>query len=56
MTRVVCAIGESGSPAALRAAVDYCREHHAELRLVGIVPPSSAIRPALRQASASAAR
>jgi hypothetical protein len=37
MTRVLCAIDESGSPAAVHAAVDYCREHQAELRLVGVV-------------------
>jgi len=37
MTRVLCAIDESGSPAAVRAAVDYCREHQAELRLIGVV-------------------
>jgi hypothetical protein len=37
MLTVVCGIDESGSPEAVRGAVDYCREHHADLRLVGVV-------------------
>jgi hypothetical protein len=37
MPTVLCAIDESGSPEAVRAAVDYCREHEADLRLVGVV-------------------
>ena len=37
MHTVLCGIDESGSPEAVRAAVDYCREHRADLRLVGLV-------------------
>jgi hypothetical protein len=37
MHTVLCGIDESGSPEAFRAAVDYCREHQADLRLVGLV-------------------
>jgi len=37
MATVVCEIDEAGSPAAVRAALDYCREHDADLRLVGVV-------------------
>jgi hypothetical protein len=37
MRTVVCGIDESGSPEAVRAAIDYCREHQADLRLVGLV-------------------
>jgi hypothetical protein len=37
MLTVVCGIDESGSPEAVRAAIDYCREHRADLRLIGIV-------------------
>ena len=37
MHTVLCGIDESGSPEAVRAAVDYCREHQADLRLVGLV-------------------
>jgi len=37
MHTVLCGIDESGSPEAVRAAVDYCREHRSDLRLVGLV-------------------
>jgi hypothetical protein len=37
MHTVLCGIDESGSAEAVRAAVDYCRENQADLRLVGIV-------------------
>jgi hypothetical protein len=37
MRTVLCGIDESGSPEAVRAAIDYCREHQADLRLVGLV-------------------
>jgi hypothetical protein len=37
MHTVLCGIDESGSPEAVRAAVDCCREHQADLRLVGLV-------------------
>ena len=37
MHTVLCGIDESGSPEAVRAAVDYCRERQADLRLVGLI-------------------
>jgi hypothetical protein len=37
MPSVVCAIDESGSEEAVRAAIDFCLEHAADLRLVGLV-------------------
>jgi hypothetical protein len=37
MAGVVCAVDEAGSAEAVRAAVDFCSEHDADLRLVGIV-------------------
>jgi hypothetical protein len=37
MPCVVCAVDESGSEEAVRAAIDFCLEHAADLRLVGIV-------------------
>jgi hypothetical protein len=37
MRSVVCGIDESGSYEAARAAVDYCRENRADLRLIGLV-------------------
>jgi hypothetical protein len=37
MHSVLCGIDESGSPEAVGAAIEYCRENGAELRLVGIV-------------------
>ena len=37
MHTVLCGIDELGSPEAVRAAVDCCREHQADLRLVGLV-------------------
>ena len=37
MPCVVCAVDESGSEEAVRAAIDFCFEHAADLRLVGIV-------------------
>jgi hypothetical protein len=37
MHTVLCGIDESGSPEAVQAAVDYCRERQADLRLVGII-------------------
>jgi hypothetical protein len=37
MPTVLCAIDESGSPEAVRAAVNYSRKHQADLRLVGVV-------------------
>ncbi len=37
MASVVCAVDEAGSAEAVRAAVDFCVEHAADLRLVGIV-------------------
>jgi hypothetical protein len=37
MLRALCGIDESGSSEAVRAAVEYCREHRADLRLVGVV-------------------
>jgi hypothetical protein len=37
MPPVVCAVDGPASREAVRAAVDFCREHQADLRLVGIV-------------------
>jgi hypothetical protein len=37
MRSVVCGVDESGSYEAVRAAVDYCRENRADLRLIGFV-------------------
>jgi hypothetical protein len=37
MPSVVCAVDEAGSEEAVRAAIDSCVEHGADLRLVGIV-------------------
>jgi hypothetical protein len=37
MSCVVCAVDESGSEEAVRAAIDVCLDHAADLRLVGIV-------------------
>ncbi len=37
MPCVVCAVDESGSEEAVRAAIDFCLEHAADQRLVGIV-------------------
>jgi hypothetical protein len=37
MATVVCEIDETGSPGVVRAALAYCREHEADLRLVGVV-------------------
>jgi hypothetical protein len=37
MPSVVCAVDEAGGAEAVRAAVDFCAEHEADLRLVGIV-------------------
>ncbi len=37
MASVVCAVDEAGSAEAVRAAVDFCLEHAADLRFVGIV-------------------
>jgi hypothetical protein len=37
MLRALCGLDESGSSEAVRAAIEYCREHRADLRLVGVV-------------------
>jgi hypothetical protein len=37
MPRVVCAVDESGSEEAVTAAIRFCLEHGADLRLVGVV-------------------
>jgi hypothetical protein len=37
MSYAVCGVDERGSEEAVRAAIDFCLEHDAELRLVGIV-------------------
>jgi nucleotide-binding universal stress UspA family protein len=37
MHPVLCGIDESGSHEAVHAAVDYCRENRADLRLIGFV-------------------
>ena len=37
MSSVVCAVDESGSDEAVRAAIDVCIEHEADLRVVGII-------------------
>jgi nucleotide-binding universal stress UspA family protein len=37
MHSVLCGIDESGSHEAVRAAVNYCRENRADLRLIGFV-------------------
>jgi hypothetical protein len=37
MHSVLCGIDESGSREAIRAAVNYCRENRADLRLIGFV-------------------
>jgi hypothetical protein len=37
MHSVLCGIDESGSHEAVGAAIDYCRENGAKLRLIGIV-------------------
>jgi hypothetical protein len=37
MHSVLCGIDESGSHEAVRAAVDYCHENRADLRLIGFV-------------------
>jgi nucleotide-binding universal stress UspA family protein len=37
MHSVLCGIDESGSREAVRAAVTYCRENRADLRLIGFV-------------------
>jgi hypothetical protein len=37
MHSVLCGIDESGSHEAVRAAVNYCRENRADLRLIGLV-------------------
>ena len=37
MPCVVCVVDESGTEEAVRAAIDFCLEHVADLRLVGIV-------------------
>ncbi|MDQ3867619.1 MAG: hypothetical protein M3304_12470, partial [Actinomycetota bacterium] len=36
MPSVVCAVDEAGSEEAVRAAIDFCVEHGADLRLVGL--------------------
>jgi hypothetical protein len=40
MPPVVCAIDETGSDEAVEAALDFCLDHEAPLRLVGIVRDS----------------
>jgi hypothetical protein len=37
MRTVLCGIDESGSPEAVSAAIDYCRQNQADLRLIGFV-------------------
>ncbi|HEX5469595.1 MAG TPA: hypothetical protein VFW80_11175 [Gaiellaceae bacterium] len=37
MLTVLCGIDESGSPEAVSAAINYCRQNHADLRLIGFV-------------------
>jgi hypothetical protein len=37
MSSILCAVDESGSEEAVRAAIDVCLEHDADLRLVGVV-------------------
>jgi hypothetical protein len=37
MSYVLCAVDESGSEEAVRAAIDFCVDHLADLKLVGIV-------------------
>ena len=40
MAQVVCAVDESkAATAAVTAAIDFCRNHDADLRLLGIVKP-----------------
>ncbi len=40
MSQVLCAVDESrAAPAAVAAAIDFCRKHGADLTLVGIVKP-----------------
>lgn len=37
MSSILCAVDESGSEEAVRAAIDVCLEHDADLRFVGVV-------------------